>query len=221
MFQGAWASNLTRADMGTKFIQDYYLRELTIRLFLEPHLKKVLPLGASSVAEWLKFFLLCFGGPRFTGSHPRCRSTPLISHAVEASHIQNGRTLAQMLAQGWSSSSKKEEDWQQMLAQGESSSHTHKKDLSLCIGCVGVDNWSFSPKSSTTQVGKHFLQGQHSTYFRLLDQEKKQSRFYVVTYNCLKCNHLKLQKVQLAHGPYKNWQQSRLDLRAIFCWVLI
>ena len=36
--------------------------------------------------------------------------TPLISHAVAVSHIQNRGRLAQMLAQGQSSSSKKEED---------------------------------------------------------------------------------------------------------------
>ena len=48
-------------------------------------------------------------GPRFAVSDPECRPTPLISHAVAASHIQNrGRLrLTQVLAQGESSSSKK------------------------------------------------------------------------------------------------------------------
>ena len=54
----------------------------------------------------VKFSVLCFGGP---GSVPGHRYTPLIGgHAVAATHIQNknrGR-LAQMLAQGESSSAK-------------------------------------------------------------------------------------------------------------------
>ena len=37
---------------------------------------------------------------RFAGSDPGCRLAPLISHAVEASHIQSRGRLAQMLAQG-------------------------------------------------------------------------------------------------------------------------
>ena len=49
------------------------------------------------MAEWLKFCTLCFDG---TGLDPGHRPAPLISHAVEASHIQNRGGLAQMLAQG-------------------------------------------------------------------------------------------------------------------------
>ena len=45
--------------------------------------------------------------PGFAGSDPGCRPTPLISHAMEASHVQSRGRLAQMLAQGLSSSSKK------------------------------------------------------------------------------------------------------------------
>ena len=62
------------------------------------------------MAEWLKFCALHFSSPGFAGSDPWCRPTPLISHAVEASHIQNRGRLAQMLAQGPSSSQKKEEE---------------------------------------------------------------------------------------------------------------
>ena len=51
--------------------------------------------------------------PRFTGSDPGCGHTPLISHAVEASHIQSRERPAQL------------------LAQGESSSHTHTKFVSF------------------------------------------------------------------------------------------
>ena len=55
---------------------------------------------ASPVAKWLKFCMLCFGGPGFMGSDPGCGPTPLISHAVEPSHIQSRGRLGQMLAQG-------------------------------------------------------------------------------------------------------------------------
>ena len=55
----------------------------------------------------LKFHMLCSGGPGFAGSDPRCRPTPLISCAVEVSHLQSRGRLAQMLAQGESSSKKK------------------------------------------------------------------------------------------------------------------
>ena len=52
--------------------------------------------------------ILCIGGLRFTGSKPECRHTHRSSsHAVAASHIQNRERLAQMLAQGRSSSPKK------------------------------------------------------------------------------------------------------------------
>ena len=53
--------------------------------------------------------------------------------AVVAAHIQNKGRLAQMSAQGKSSSSKRREgDWHQMLAQGESSS-AKKKEESLSL----------------------------------------------------------------------------------------
>lgn len=42
----------------------------------------------------------CLQWPRFEGSDPGCGPTPLISHAVEASHIQSRGKLAQVLAQG-------------------------------------------------------------------------------------------------------------------------
>ena len=52
-----------------------------------------------------KFGALCFGSP---GSAPRSGPTPLVSgHAVAATHIQNRGRLAQMLAQGDSSSAQK------------------------------------------------------------------------------------------------------------------
>ena len=67
--------------------------------------------GAGPMAEQLKFHALCFSGPEFAGLDAGCGCgpTPLISHAVEASYVQSRGRLAQM------------------LAQGESSSHSHKK----------------------------------------------------------------------------------------------
>ena len=56
------------------------------------------------MAYWLSL-TLHFGG---LGSVPGHRPTPLLSgHAVMATHIQNRGRLAQMLAQGKSSSAKK------------------------------------------------------------------------------------------------------------------
>ena len=84
--------------------------------------------GAGPVAKWLKFCGLCFSSPGSQVQTPGCGPAPLISHAVEASHIQ-----------------KIEEEWhrcelrvnllqvkkrrQQMLVQDESSSHTHTQIL--------------------------------------------------------------------------------------------
>ena len=77
----------------------------------------------------VKFGVLCFNSP---GSVPGHGPTPLVGgHAVAVTHIQNRGRLAQMLAQGESSSSKKEEDWQWMLTQGESSSVQKKKRCDL------------------------------------------------------------------------------------------
>ena len=45
--------------------------------------------------------------PGFAGLGPGCGRTPLISRAVEASHIQHRGGWAQVLAQGESSSQKK------------------------------------------------------------------------------------------------------------------
>ena len=53
----------------------------------------------------VKFGALYFHGP---GSDPGCRPTPLDSHAVAVTHIQNRGRLAQMLAEYKSSSAKKQ-----------------------------------------------------------------------------------------------------------------
>ena len=53
----------------------------------------------------VKLGVLCFGGP---GVVPGCRNIPLVGgHAVVATHKQNRGRVAQMLAQGKSSSGKK------------------------------------------------------------------------------------------------------------------
>ena len=51
--------------------------------------------------------MLCFSGLEFAGSDPRHWPTPLISHVVVGTHIQNRGRLAQMLAQGQSTSPRK------------------------------------------------------------------------------------------------------------------
>ena len=52
------------------------------------------------MAEWLKFRVLHFGSPGLQVRIPGVDPAPLISRAVEPSHIQNRGRLAQMLAQG-------------------------------------------------------------------------------------------------------------------------
>ena len=61
---------------------------LILRIYSLRLLKSLL-YGAGPVADWLDFHTLHFGGPGFVGLDPRCGPTPLISHAVEASHVQN------------------------------------------------------------------------------------------------------------------------------------
>ena len=58
---------------------------------------------------------------------PRQTYIPSSNQAVAVSHIQSRGRLAQMLAQLQSSSSKKEENWQQMISQGQLSSPKKKK----------------------------------------------------------------------------------------------
>ena len=65
---------------------------------------------AQGLAPWLgkvKVLWALLWQPGVMGSDPGCRPTPLNSQAVEASHIQDKGRLAQILAQGQSSSSKK------------------------------------------------------------------------------------------------------------------
>ena len=61
-------------------------------------------MAAGPVAEWLKFCVLRFGSPGFAGLDPWRRPSPLVSCTEEASQIQSRVRLAQMLAQGKSSS---------------------------------------------------------------------------------------------------------------------
>ena len=63
-------------------------------------------LGAGPVAQWLSS-RAPLQQPGFTGSDPVCGLTPLVSHAVAATHIQNRIGVAQTLAQGKSSSAKR------------------------------------------------------------------------------------------------------------------
>ena len=51
-------------------------------------LLKIMLQGASPVAEWLRFGVLCFWWPGFASLDPECGPTPLIGHAVQASHLQ-------------------------------------------------------------------------------------------------------------------------------------
>ena len=66
--------------------------------------------GGRGPAHWPSGVLVefaCSMGPGFMGLNPGCRPTNhSSSHAVVASHIQNRGRLAQMLAQGQSSSPK-------------------------------------------------------------------------------------------------------------------
>lgn len=55
----------------------------------------------------VKFNHALFLWPGFTGSDPGCGPTTVNGHVVVVTHMQNGEKLAQMLAQGESSSPKK------------------------------------------------------------------------------------------------------------------
>ena len=66
-------------------------------------ISKILSLGLS-LGLVVRFGVLHFSSP---GLDSRCRPTPLFSHAVAVTHIQNRVRLAWMLAQGKSSSAKK------------------------------------------------------------------------------------------------------------------
>ena len=56
--------------------------------------------GCQSHSQVVKVLCVLLRWPRLTGSDPRHGPTPLISHAVEVSHIQNRGRLARGLAQG-------------------------------------------------------------------------------------------------------------------------
>ena len=59
-------------------------------------------MGKRGAAPWTTGYVCraLLWWPKFTGLDPKHRSTPLISHAMMATHIQNRERLAQMLAQG-------------------------------------------------------------------------------------------------------------------------
>ena len=80
------------------------------------------------MAKWLKFYTLHFSSLEFTGSDSRCGPTPLISHAVEASHIQSRGRLAQMLAQSKSSSAKKKRERKRGRRKVHTHTHTHTEE---------------------------------------------------------------------------------------------
>ena len=65
-------------------------------------IKELFP-RAGPVGQVPRALLRNLGSP---SSDPGCGPTPLVSHAVEASHTQSGGRLAWMLAQGQSSSAK-------------------------------------------------------------------------------------------------------------------
>ena len=63
--------------------------------------------GTGPVGQVVKVLCVPLLWPGFAGSDPGCGPAPLISHAVEASYVESRGRLAQMLAQGKISSSKK------------------------------------------------------------------------------------------------------------------
>ena len=104
--------------------------------------------------EWLSSRApLC--QPRFGGSDPRSGLTPLTSHDVEASNVQSRRRLAQMLAQGWSSSNKNKRE--RKTGKGcklrVNLPHTHTKR---------------SPKAVPSHSLEFFLKAEELAFFILL-----------------------------------------------------
>ena len=87
-----------------KLFQMFSFSFLSFNFLINTALKKLLFRGQPRGLV-VKFGALRFGGP---GLVPGCGPTPLVgSRAVAVTHIQNRERLAQMLAQGESSSTKK------------------------------------------------------------------------------------------------------------------
>lgn len=84
-------------------------------------------------------------------------------------------------------------------------------NLLLYIGCIGLDNLSFSPKSKQ-RVEKIFRKDYivNSLGF----WTKRKNRVYISNKILNTKNYF---KTQLAQEPHKNWQQARFGPRAIFC----
>ena len=81
----------------------------------------------------VKFGVLHYGGP---GSVPGHGPTPLIGgHAVAATHIQNRGRLAQMLAQGKSSSAKNKEENNGMVTSLGLTFCFYSLGLTFCFYC--------------------------------------------------------------------------------------
>ena len=77
---------------------DSNLTPSNVHQTFSPHWLKKIKLGGQPHGVVIKFTMLHFCMP---GSQdPQCRPTPLVRHAVAATHIQNRGRLAQMLTQG-------------------------------------------------------------------------------------------------------------------------
>ena len=80
------------------------------------------PISLKGAGLWLKVLHALLWWPGLLGLDTRCGPTPLISHAVEASYIQSGETLAQMLAH------QKQQQQQRYHLKNKRNSFPHQKE---------------------------------------------------------------------------------------------
>ena len=102
---GGWLPHLWHQEATVYYLKSIHPYYRSIYLLLQKQtLRKTIYRGQPHDLV-VKFGALCFGGPGLVPGH---RPTPLVSsHSVAVTHTQNTGRLAQMLAQGESSSPKR------------------------------------------------------------------------------------------------------------------
>ena len=103
-YNSFWKSDLRKNKLTRT---DKEVTALQFHLNTESGNKKQQQWGpAQCHSDWVRVLCFCFGSLRLVGLDPWCGHPLLVTHAVTATHIQNRGRLAQMLAQGQSSSPK-------------------------------------------------------------------------------------------------------------------
>ena len=115
---------------------------------LEPLVKKLRIQEAGPMAGWLSLHAL-LRQPGFPSSDPGRGPTPLISHTVAASHIQNRGGLAQILAQSEFSSAKKKKI-KNLRRQHQSIKPSAEPCVTAQVACPWSQSWRYVLTVQTT-----------------------------------------------------------------------